>query len=64
MQGLPLDVVYIILGRIFSMLFSDLKSQELGNILTPAMIEFFQAGVKTNVYPLPVSWYFKSSSLW
>ena len=49
------------------MLFSDFKAQGLRNIPKPlrtALIEIFHSGIKTNIHPLPVSWYFISCSLW
>ena len=64
--GLPLNVATIILGCIFLMLFSDFRAHGPISILTPlieALTEFFHADTETNVYPLPVSWYLKSS-LW
>ena len=63
-QGLPINEAHI-LSWILFMLFSDFKAQEPGSIPTPpmtTMIEFL-ADAKTNIYPLPVSWYFISSSL-
>ena len=64
--GLPLNVATIILGCIFSMLFSDFRA--CGPISIPthpimALTEFFHADAETNVHPLPVLWYL-ISSLW
>ena len=62
--GLPLNVAAIILGCIFSMLFSDFRAHGPISIPTshiPALTEFFHADTKTNVHPLLVSWYFISS---
>ena len=67
MLGFPLNVAHIILGWIFSILFSALIALGLSSIPTPPMValmEFFHADADTNVHPLPVSWYFISSSLW
>ena len=64
--GLPLKVATIILGCIFSMLFSDFRAHGPINIPTPpigALIEFFHADAVAGIYPLPVSWYL-ISLLW
>ena len=63
---LPLKVATIIVGCIFSILFSDFGAR--GPISTPtppivALIEFFHADAVASVHPLPVSWY-SISSLW
>ena len=66
-KGLLSNVAHIILNWVIMMLFSDFKAQGLRCIPKPpmtAITEFFDADAETNVYPLPVSWYFKSSSLW
>ena len=55
---LPLNVVIIILGCIFSMLFSDFRACGPISIPTPPMMaltEFFHADVVACVHPLPVS---------
>ena len=62
--GLPLKVVAIILGCIFSMLFSVFNA--LGPISNPTpptavLTEFFHADTVTSDHPLPVSWYLISS---
>ena len=52
---LPLNVATIILGCIFSMLFSDFRARGLISIPTPpivALTEFSHADAKTNVHPL------------
>ena len=56
--GLPLKVATIILGCIFSILFSVFRA--CGPISKPtppigALIEFFRADVVASVHPLPVS---------
>ena len=64
--GLPLKVATIILGRIFSVLFSDFRARGPISIPTPpivALTEFFHANAVANVHPFPVSWYL-ISSLW
>ena len=56
----------IILGCIFSMLFSDFKTCGLISIIKPSIValtEFFHAVTETNVYPLPIPWYL-ISLLW
>ena len=61
---LPLNVATIILGCIFSMLFSDFRARGPISIPTPpivALTKFFYADTETNVHLLPVSWYFISS---
>ena len=66
MQGLPLNVATIILGCIFSMLLGDFRAQRLTSFPTSpmtALTEFFHVDVETNVYPLPVAWYFIYNSL-
>ena len=63
---LPLNVATIILGCIFSMLFSDFRARDSIIIPTPPIVvltEFFHADAVTNVHPLPVLWYL-ISSLW
>ena len=65
-QGLRLNEAHIILGCIFSMLFSDFTVWGLRSIHTPpmtALMEFFHADTETNVHPLPVSWHSIFSSL-
>ena len=62
--GLQLKVAAIILGCIFSMLFSVFNA--LGPISnptppTPALTEFFHADTVTSDHPLLVSWYLISS---
>ena len=62
--GLPLKVAAIILGCIFSILFSVYNA--LGPISNPipptaALTEFFPADTVTSDHPLPVSWYLISS---
>ena len=62
--GLPLKVAAIILGCIFSTVFSVFSA--LGPISNPtpptaALIEFFHAETVTSDHPLPVSWYLISS---
>ena len=62
--GLPLKVAAIILGCIFSTLFSVFNA--LGPISNPtpptaALTEFFHADTVTSDQPLPVSWYLISS---
>ena len=62
--GLPLKVAAIILGCIFSMLFSVFNA--LGPISNPtpptaALTEFFHADTVASYHPLPVSWYLISS---
>ena len=62
--GLPLKVAAIILGCVFSMLFSVFNA--LGSISNPtpptaALTEFFHADTVTSDHPLPVSWYLISS---
>ena len=64
--GLPLNVTTIILGCIFTMLFSDFRA--CGPISIPispivALTEFFHADAETNIHPLLVLWYL-ISSLW
>ena len=64
--GLPLKVANIILGCIFSMLFSDFRARGPISIPTPpivALTEFFHADAVASVHPLPISWYL-ISSLW
>ena len=64
--GLPLNVATIILGCIFSMLFSDFMACGPISIpITPivTLTEFFHADAETNVYPLSISWYL-TSLLW
>ena len=59
MLGLSLNVATIILGCIFSVLFSDFRTGGPISIPTPrivALTEFFHADAETNVHPLPVSW--------
>ena len=49
------------------MLFSNFNAEGLRGIPTlplTALTEFFHGNTETNVHPLPVSWYFISSSLW
>ena len=56
--GLPLKVATIILGCIFSMLFSDLRARGPISIPTSPIVafaEFFHADAEANVPPLPVS---------
>ena len=56
--GLPLKVAAIILGCIFSMLFSDFRAHGPISILTLHIVvltEFFHADAEANVHPLPVS---------
>ena len=51
----------------FTYLFSDISARGPISIPTPPMMtltEFPQIDAETNVYPLHVSWYFISSSLW
>ena len=63
---MPLNVATIILGCIFSMLFSGFRARGPINIPAPPTVtlkEFFHANVKTNIHPLPVSWYL-ISLLW
>ena len=58
--GLPLKVAAIIVGCIFSMLFSIFNALGPISIPTPptaALTEFFHADTVTSVHPLPVSWY-------
>ena len=62
--GLPSKVAAIILGCIFSMLFSVFNA--LGPISNPtppnvSLTEFFHADTVTSYHPLPVSWYLISS---
>ena len=55
---LPLNVVIIILGCIFSMLFCDFRACGPIIMYTPpmeALIEFIHVDAETNVYLLPVS---------
>ena len=64
--GLPLKVATIILGYIFSMLFSDFRARGPISIPTPpsvALTEFSHVDAVANVHPLPVLWYL-ISSLW
>ena len=66
MVRLPLNVVIIILGCIFSMLLNDFMARGLRNIPTPtftALTKFFHADAEINIHSLPESWYFISSSL-
>ena len=63
---MPLKVATVIIGCIFSMLFSDFRARGPISIPTPpivALIEFFHEDLVANVQPLPVSWYL-ISSLW
>ena len=56
--GLLLNEATIILGRIFSMLFSDFRARAPINIPSApivALTEFFDTDAETNVHPLPVS---------
>ena len=51
--GVALNEPHIILGWIFSMLFSDFMAQGLRSIPTPPMVaftEFLHTNAKTNVY--------------
>ena len=62
--GLPLKVATIILGSIFSLLFSDFRTR--GPISIPtlpivALTAFFHADAVASVHPLPESWYLISS---
>ena len=60
---LPLKVPSIILGCIFSMLFSDFRARGPIGIPTPSIViltEFFHADAVASVHPLPVSWYLMS----
>ena len=53
-QVLSLNIAYIILGWVFSMLFRDFKSPELQSIptlLVAALMEFFNADAEKNVKP-------------
>ena len=62
--GLPLKIITIILGCIFSMLFSDFRVRGHISILTPPIVElteFFYADAVAIVHPLPVSQYLISS---
>ena len=62
--GLPLKVAVIILGCIFSMLFSVFNALGPISIPTPptaALTEFFHVDTVASVHPLPVSWYLISS---
>ena len=62
--GLPLKVATIILGWIFSMLFTDFRACGPISIATPpivTMTEFFHTDAVACVYPLPLSWYLISS---
>ena len=63
--GLPLNVTTIIIGCIFWMLFSDFRACGLISIPTPIteLSKIFHVDAKTNIHPLPVSWYF-ISLLW
>ena len=64
MLVLPLNVATIILGCIFSMLFSDLRacgSISISTLLITALTEFFHTDAEKNVHPLPVTCYFISS---
>ena len=57
---LPLKVASIILGCIFSLLFSDFRACGPISMLTPpilALAEFFYADAVASVHPLPVSLY-------
>ena len=59
-QELPLKVATIILGCIFSMLFSDSRARGPISIPTPpivALTEFFHPDAMVSVHRLPVSWY-------
>ena len=56
MLGLPLKVATIILGCIFSMLFSDFRARGPIRIPAPpivALTEFFHADAVASVRPLP-----------
>ena len=56
--GLPLEVATIILGCIFSMLFSDFRPGGPISIPTPpivALTQFLHADAVASIYPLPVS---------
>ena len=56
--GLPLKVVHIKVGCIFSTLFSDFRARGLISIPTPpivALTEFFHAEAVASVHPLRVS---------
>ena len=58
--GLPLKVAAIILGCIFSILFSDFRTHGPISIPTPptvALTGLFHADAVASVHPLPVSWY-------
>ena len=62
--GLPLKVAAIILGCIFSMLFSGFNAQgPISNPTPPtaALTEFFHDDTVASDHPLPVSWYLISS---
>ena len=62
--GLPLKVTAIILGCIFSTLFSVFNAlRPISNPTPPiaALTEFFHADRVMSDYPLPVSWYLISS---
>ena len=64
MLGLPLSVATIILGCIFFMLISDFRAHGPISIPIPlftGLTECFHTGI--NNHPLPVSWYFISTSL-
>ena len=61
------DKDHIFLTWIFLMLLSDFEVQGLRSIPTSplmALTEFLNADAETNVLPLPVLWYFISTSLW
>ena len=56
-MGLPLNVAYVILDGIFSVLFCDFKPRGLRSLPTPPMValtEFFHVHAETNVRLLPV----------
>ena len=55
-MGLPLNVVTVFLGCIFSALLSDFKAQRLRSVPTPhmtALTGIFQADAEINVHTLP-----------
>ena len=66
-MGFLLKVTTIIFGCIFSILFYDFRVRGSRSFPTPSMmalIEIFHKDAEINVHPLPVSWYFISTSLW